>query len=107
VQAAWRDAAAASGLSIEVSGIPPLARFVFQTPDAQAVRTLFTQKMLDRGFLASTAFYAMYAHQPGHVTSYAAAVREVFQDLRRALDEGRVQAELRGPVAHSGFARLA
>lgn len=107
VQAAWSEAAAATGMSIAVAGIPPLGRFTFQTPDPQAVRTLFTQMMLDRGFLASTAFYAMYAHTAAHVTQYAKAVRDVFQELRRALDEGTVQAELRGPVAHSGFARLA
>jgi len=107
VQDAWRAAAAASGLDIEVSGIPPLSRFTFPYPNSQAMRTLFTQLMLDRGFLASNAFYAMYAHQTAHVEAYAVAVAEVFAEIRDAVSRGEVEGRLRGPVAHAGFYRLA
>jgi glutamate-1-semialdehyde 2,1-aminomutase len=107
VQQAWRSAAAETGLRITVSGMPPLARFHFDEPDPQALRTLFAQEMLDRGFLSSNAFYAMFAHEPAQVEQYAAAVREVFALLRAAIDQGTVNQRLRGPVAHSGFFRLA
>lgn len=107
VQQAWRDAAASAGLDITVAGMPPLARFTLNYPNAQAARTLFTQMMLDRGFLASNAFYAMYAHQPEHVTRYRAALDEVFAELRQTIEAGEVEQRLRGPVAHSGFYRLA
>lgn len=107
VQQAWRDAAAATGLSIEVAGIPPLSRFSFLYPQPQPIRTLFVQEMLDRGFLASTAFYATYAHQPAHVEAYAKAAREAFAVLAEAIAAGTVTQLLRGPVAHSGFRRLA
>ena len=71
------------------------------------MKTLFVQEMLHRGFLASTAFYAMYAHTDAQVASYGAAVCEVFGMLRTAIDAGEVMQLLRGPVAHSGFFRLA
>lgn len=106
VQQVWRDAADTAGLRITVAGFPPLARFSFDYPNSQALKTLFTQLMLDRGFLASTAFYAMYAHRQSHVDAYGAAVREAFSEIRQAIDDNRVESVLRGPVAHSGFARL-
>jgi glutamate-1-semialdehyde 2,1-aminomutase len=106
VQAGWRAAAAAHGLAIHVGGIAPLGHFAFEAPPAQAMRTLFTQLMLDRGFLATGAFYAMYAHSDAHVDSYLAAVDKSFAAIARAVRDGTVEAQLRGPVAHTGFRRL-
>ena len=107
VQQAWREASASTGLRVTVAGMPPLARFAIEETEPQAVKTLFVQEMLDRGFLASNAFYAMYAHTDEQVNQYAGAVREVFAGLRAAIDAGEVSKRLRGPVAHAGFFRLA
>jgi glutamate-1-semialdehyde 2,1-aminomutase len=87
--------------------MPPLARFAFRYPDAQAIRTLFTQIMLDRGLLASNAFYAMYAHSAAHVQEYVEAVEGAFGEIGEAIRAGTVAEKLRGPVAHAGFYRLA
>ena len=75
-------------------------------PEAQEVRTLFTQMMLDRGIFATGSFYAMWAHTGAHVDLYLEAVNAVFRDLRIAIDQNAVRQLLRGPVAHSGFKRL-
>lgn len=106
VQAGWRDIARTVELPVEVSGMPALGHFAIRTENAQAARTLFTQLMLDRGFLASNAFYAMYAHQDYHVDPYLAAVEDVFGILARAIGRNEVASQLRGPVAHAGFYRL-
>jgi glutamate-1-semialdehyde aminotransferase len=106
VQDVWRDAARDAGLRITVAGFAPLSRFSFDYPNAQALKTLFTQLMLDRRFLASTAFYAMYAHEQSHVDAYRCALAGAFSQIRDAIDNGRVESMLRGPIAHSGFARL-
>lgn len=107
VQQGWRDAAARTGLSIQVSGIEPLSLLRFDVDDAQAVRTLFTQEMLDRGFLAGGAFYVTYSHLEEHVAAYLDAVETVFALLADAIADGGVRNRLRGPVAHAGFQRLA
>jgi glutamate-1-semialdehyde 2,1-aminomutase len=107
IQEGWRRAAEKHGLAIAVEGMPPLARFAFRYPDAQAIRTLFTQIMLDRGLLASNAFYAMYAHCAAHVQEYLEAVDCAFGEIGEAIRAGRVAEKLRGPVAHAGFYRLA
>jgi glutamate-1-semialdehyde 2,1-aminomutase len=106
VQAGWRSAADRVGLPLEISGIPPLGHFSIQGEQKQAARTLFTQMMLERGFLASNAFYATYAHQDQHVEAYLEAVQEVFAIIAQALETKTILAHLKGPVAHDGFRRL-
>jgi glutamate-1-semialdehyde 2,1-aminomutase len=107
IQEGWRSAADDAGLSIEISGIAPLAHFTFRHKDAQAINTLFTQMMLERGFLAKNAFYATYAHGPFHIESYLNAVREVFGIIAEVIARNEVDKALKGPVAHAGFQRLA
>ena len=106
IQRGWAEAAASTDLPVQVSGIAPLGHFGFDLPDAQEVRTLFTQMMLDRGIFATGSFYAMWAHTDQHVDRYLEAVNQVFRDLRIAIDQNAVRQLLRGPVAHSGFKRL-
>ncbi|MCE5308999.1 MAG: aminotransferase class III-fold pyridoxal phosphate-dependent enzyme [Acidobacteriales bacterium] len=106
VQEGWRSAAERAGLPVTVSGMPALSHFSINLANAQAVRTLFTQMMLDRGFLATNAFYAMYAHSTAQVEQYVAAVQEVFRELATAVECNGVDRLLRGPVAHAGFYRL-
>jgi glutamate-1-semialdehyde 2,1-aminomutase len=106
VQEGWKAAAHSTGIPIAVSGLAPLGHFEFRVKDPQAVRTLFTQMMLERGFLATNAFYAMYAHQDFQVEAYLRSVMEVFGLLAKAIEKHQVSALLHGPVAHAGFYRL-
>ena len=62
--------------------MPPLASFTFDAPNPQALRTLFTQSMLERGFLATNAFYATCAHTSGQIDDYLAAAGDVFASWR-------------------------
>ena len=107
VQSGWKKAAKKVGLSIHVSGIAPMGHFEFEYPNAQAMRTLFTQIMLERGFLATNAFYSSYAHQDMHVDSYLREVENVFEILAEAAEKGEIERNLKGPIAHTGFCRLA
>jgi glutamate-1-semialdehyde 2,1-aminomutase len=106
VMEGWTAAAEGAGIDIEMSGIPPLAHFAFKVAEPQKVRTLFTQLMMDRGYLAKDAFYAMYAHTEAHVDGFNAACGEAFEIIAGALNANQVDDFLRGPEAHSGFQRL-
>lgn len=107
VREGWAAAAARAGLSVHVGGLVPLSHFAFEGAyDIQAAHTLFTQIMLDRGFLAGKAFYATYAHRDEHVDGYLAAVEEAFATIARGVELGTLKRQLRGPVAHQGFRRL-
>ena len=71
-----------------------------------ALKTLLTQEMLDRGFLASAAFYPTAAHEKQILDDYIAALDETFAVLADAIAKDDVVSRLRGPIAHSGFTRL-
>lgn len=106
VQEGWRKAADRTGVKVQIEGIAPLGHLTFDYDEGPAVRTLFTQMMLDRGFLATNAFYAMYAHSDADVDGYLDSVEETFGLLAEAVQSGKVKDQLRGPVAQSGFHRL-
>jgi glutamate-1-semialdehyde 2,1-aminomutase len=107
VVAAWRKAAARHRLAINLpDGYPALARFGFDHPDAQLLKTAYTQRMLQRGFLAGTHFYATVAHTSDVLESYEEAIDSVFCELASAIAEENTKELLDGPVAHSGFSRL-
>ena len=106
MRAGWQDAAAAHGLDLLTKGVAPLPSFGLQYgEDTRALATLYTQEMLDAGFLASGAFYATYAHQRAHVDAALAATDGAFKALRAAIDAGDVLQRLRGPVAYAGLRR--
>jgi glutamate-1-semialdehyde 2,1-aminomutase len=106
VQRGWAAAASGAGLDVAISGIAPLSRLSFNVPCSQAVATLFTQSMLDHGYLAGPSFYPSLAHDDATVDRYLAAVQDAFELLAKAISEESVERRLRGPVAQIGFARL-
>lgn len=103
----WRRLGEKHGIAIETGGIPPLGHFSFEMPGkALVAKTLFTQEMLKRGFLATTSCYISYAHTPELVERYLQATDEVFGLIAEAVRADRLDAMLEGPVCHSGFKRL-
>jgi len=106
VQSGWKAAAGRHGLNINIQGIPPLAHFSFDYDNGQAIQTLFTQEMLQKGFLAKNAFYASYAHEDSHIAGYLDALDKTFAVIIEAIEQKKVEKLLKGPIAHSGFHRL-
>lgn len=107
VNAGWKAAADETGMKIYVYDvIPPLTGFDILDDEALAIKTLFTQIMLEKGFLASTSFYAMCAHQPNQINMYLEAVRDAFSQIVSGKTAGNIKKMLNGPVAHSKFQRL-
>ncbi|MDP2684173.1 MAG: aminotransferase class III-fold pyridoxal phosphate-dependent enzyme [bacterium] len=103
----WIDLAQKNNLKLKV--LPPEALVTFSLDygkENQVIRTLFTQEMLKRGFLATPSVYLSYAHKEDDVKKYLDAVGEVFPIIKKAIDLGNIDSLLEGPVAHSGFQRL-
>jgi glutamate-1-semialdehyde 2,1-aminomutase len=107
VQKGWQEAADASGLRIQVTGIPPLSTFAFQDGNPAALATLFTQHMLERGYLATTGMYTNYCHRPDQISTFLEEVTKVFKLIATSLENEEVEQQLKGPIRHSGFQRLA
>ncbi|HOW72519.1 MAG TPA: aminotransferase class III-fold pyridoxal phosphate-dependent enzyme [Phycisphaerae bacterium] len=103
----WQAHGARHGLPIAMDGgYPCLAHFRFDHPLEPELRTLYTQWMLERGFLAGCTLYPTLAHDDEVVAAYGAAIDEVFGRMAEALQADTVRRQLKGPVAHSGFKRL-
>ncbi len=99
--------AAREGVPLTLSGHPAMTHFSFDHPEALALQTLLTVRMLRHGFLTGAGFYPSLAHTPQHVDRYLAAAGVVFAELGQAVRQGDVVGRIGGPVRHSGFARLA
>jgi glutamate-1-semialdehyde 2,1-aminomutase len=106
IQEGWRCLSSKHGLKIDIGGIPPLSHFSFEYDDALTMKALFVQLMLERGFLSSNLFYAMYAHQNEHVEKHLQAVDDVFAEISEAHQAGNIEKRLKGLPASAGFKRL-
>lgn len=106
VQSGWAELAKKHGLEIEVGGILPLSHFGFKHSEPLVFKTLYTQIMLEQGFLATTALYSSYAHKEEHIQKYLKATDSAFELISKYVKEGNPQKYLKGPLCHSGFKRL-
>ena len=107
VRANWERLAATHGLPFKTFGLPALSGYQIDTPDALAYKTLITQELLDRGFLAATAFYASLAHEDAVLDRYFDALDDIFALVAKGVSgEENVIDRLRGPICHAGFKRL-
>lgn len=106
VQKGWKAAAQKNGLAIHASGIAPLGHFDFKYQNPLVLKTLFTQLMLEQGFLASNAFYASLAQNDQQIAAYLKAVNGAFAFIAKAVKDGNLEKHLKGPICHSGFKRL-
>jgi glutamate-1-semialdehyde 2,1-aminomutase len=106
IKLGWQGLAERHGLQIELWGLPALAGFTVKSPNSLAYKTLITQEMLAKGYLASNSIYACIAHTQEVVDGYFAAIDPVFKLIRQC-EEGRdVHSLLTGPICHAGFKRL-
>jgi len=107
MQEGWKALANTHGLDITVLGIPAMSSYGFNYENAMIYKTLITQEMLKKGFLASTNFYACTAHTDAHLTAYFEALDGIYATIAKC-EAGEVDADtlLEGPVCHSGFKRL-
>ncbi|MDA3951679.1 MAG: aminotransferase class III-fold pyridoxal phosphate-dependent enzyme [Spirochaeta sp.] len=106
VQEGWVAAGAEHGLSVHAGGMYPLSHFDVDGESPLAIRTAFTQAMLDRGYLANRSLYVSLAHTEELVREYLGACDAVFAELAPYINEGRIGAYLKGKPIHSGFQRL-
>lgn len=106
IQSGWKKLSKKYNLNLLINGIYPLGHFAFAEKNLE-YKTLYTQEMLKKGFLATTAYYASYAHKEEDIEAYLQATEEVFAFIHTIMEKGEEPTNyLNGPVCHSGFKRL-
>ena len=107
MQKGWKELATNHALGISVSGIPSLSTYSFNSGDALKYKTLITQEMLKKGFLASTNFYACTEHHDKFFSNYFDALDGIYKTISECQNGNKdIDGLLEGPVCHSGFKRL-
>lgn len=102
----WQALAEKYGLPIQITGLPALIGFSFPLPDMLKYKTLITQEMLKKGYLAATSIYVCTEHTSDLVDAYFDELDPIF-GLISECESGRSADDLlEGPVCHSGFKRL-
>ena len=102
----WEALARKHDLSIQIGGLPALVNFSFPVPDMLKYKTLITQEMLKKGYLAATSVYVCTEHTPEVVDAYFEELDPVFALIAECESGRSVDDLLEGPVCHSGFKRL-
>ena len=102
----WKKLATKNELSITLAGLPALISFNFNSPNALAYKTLITQEMMKKGYLASNSVYACTEHTDEILDSYFYELSKIFPIIKECEMGRDILALLEGPICHAGFKRL-
>jgi glutamate-1-semialdehyde aminotransferase len=102
----WLGLSMKYNIPIEISGIKPLTHISFKVKDPLAAQTLYTQEMLEQGFLLGASVYATYAYSDKVIDQFIERSSQVFARIKQAIDADDFKKYLKGPVKHAGFKRL-
>ena len=102
----WQNLADRYELGISHWGLPALTGFTIQSPNALAYKTLITQEMLAKGYLAGNSVYVCTEHTSQIIDGYFELLEPIFKLIKDCEDGGDVFRHLNGPICHGGFRRL-
>jgi glutamate-1-semialdehyde 2,1-aminomutase len=106
IRSGWQKLADDCGLKIEHWGLPALTGFSFHGANALAYKTLITQEMLAKGYLAGNSVYVCTEHTKDIVDKYLEMLNPIFRKIQECEEGLDVLGLLKGPICHSGFKRL-
>lgn len=106
VRRAWESLANDHGLELHTNGLPAISSFRIESDNMLLYKTLITQEMLAKGYLASNVFFSCTEHSSEIIDGYLSALDPIFELIRKCEDGLDVMTLLKGPVCHSGFKRL-
>ena len=106
IRKSWQSLADKYGLENVHWGHPTLTGFTFKSQHALAYKTLITQEMLKKGYMAGISVYVCIEHTAEIVGMFFDALDPIFGKIKEC-EEGRdVMSLLKGPICHSAFRRL-
>jgi len=107
VRNGWTRISKKYNIPITCSAIPAVSSYKINLKNHLKYKTLITQELLKKGFLASTHFYACTEHKDEFIDSYLNELDNIFNVISKCeKGETNIDSLLDGPVCHSGFMRL-
>ena len=101
-----KDIFSSLNLKIEIVGLPSVPIMVIKEQKPLVIKTIFTQEMLKKGFLAATVIYVSFSHTKEIIDMFLKEARAVFNKIADAINNDTLEKLLEGPVCHAGFKRL-
>ena len=103
----WHQLASRHNLVLKTSGLSALINFTILSADWLKYKTLITQEMLKKSYLAAHSVYVCTEHTPAIINQYFEYLEPIFELISQC-ESGQKSIDelLEGPVCHSGFKRL-
>ncbi len=102
----WKKLAKKYSLPLITFGIPALIKMKFESEFNLEYKTLITQEMLKRGYLAGNSVYVCTEHTQEIINEYEKALDQVFKIISECEQGKPVSEFLDGPVCYKDFQRL-
>ena len=106
ISSRWQTLADKYDLDITTWGLPALSGFTFNSQKALSYKTLITQEMLKKGYLAANSIYVCTEHSQELINGYFECLEPIFSIIKDCEEGLEVESLLEGPDCHSGFKRL-
>ena len=106
ISSQWQSLANKYELDISTWGLPALSGYTFNSPNALTYKTIITQEMLKKGYLAANSVYVCTEHKQEVVDGYFSELDPIFAIIKECEDGLDASTLLEGPLCHSGFTRL-
>jgi len=106
IRQGWQKLSDKHELKINHWGLPSLAGFTFESKNSLAYKTLITQEMLSKGYLAGNCVYSCIDHTAEILEGFFYALDPIFYQISECEQGADVMKLLKGPVSHAGFKRL-
>lgn len=106
ISSRWQTLADKYDLDISTWGLPALSGFTFNSRKALSYKTLITQEMLKKGYLAANSIYVCTEHSEELINGYFECLEPIFSIIKDCEEGLEVESLLEGPDCHSGFKRL-
>ena len=106
ISSRWQNLAEKYDLDISFWGLPALSGFTFNSKNALSYKTLITQEMLKKGYLAANSIYVCTEHSQELINEYFELLDPIFSLIKDCEEGLDINTLLEGPNCHSGFKRL-
>ena len=102
----WKSLAEKFKLPINIFGLPSIANFNIPVENWIKYKTLITQEMLKKGYLATNSVYACTEHTDKIIKGFFDELEPVFSLIADCENGKSVDDLLEGPVCSTGFKRM-
>ncbi len=102
----WKELAHHHQLPIKIKGINAISSFDILLENSNKYKTLITQEMLKKGWLASNTVYSCVNHNDDLLTRYVEELDKIFRIIIDCENGKTIDSVLESEVCHVGFGRL-